>query len=229
MVANLSVFIDSGSLAFRRCSVARAREIEMSAARDRTDEERLVARARSGDGEAFAVLVQRHRDRVWRMLGSWVRDPSDREEVFQEVFLAAFRGVRRFRGDAKFSTWLLQIAVNQGRSYLRRKAVRPGSVEIDGAADADRTLAGASEAATSPSRAPAPDVAAERAQLKERVWALVERLPEDWQGAVRLRYQEEMTQPEIAATLGVPLGTVKVHLHRARRRLAEWIAEERLR
>lgn len=201
----------------------------MSAARDRTGEDLLVERARAGDGEAFAVLVQRHRDRVWGLLSGWVRNPHDREEILQEVFLAAFRGVKRFRGDAKFSTWLLQIAVNQGRSHLRRKATRPHAVEIDAGPDADHALARAAEAPISPARAVRPDEAAEQGQLRDRIWAMVDRLPREWQGAVRLRYIEGLTQPEIAATLGIPLGTVKVHLYRARRRLAEWVAEEGLR
>ena len=229
MVANLASIIDSVAPAPAGRIHARARELQVSAASDRTHEQALVERARAGDGEAFAVLVQRHRNRVWGLLSSWVRDPHDREEVVQDVFLAAFRGVGRFRGEAKFSTWLLQIAVNHGRSYVRRKASRPHHVDIDAAPDADRTLAGVAASPISPARAARPDEEAERGQLRDRIWALVERLPPEWQGAVRLRYIEELTQPEIAAALDAPLGTVKVHLHRARRQLAAWVAEEGLR
>lgn len=191
-----------------------------TSAADRPDSA-LVERARSGDGEAFDELVRRHQDRLWGFLASWVRDPDDRQELVQEVFLAAFRGIGRFRGDARFRTWLFQIAVNQARAFRRRAARRPPLLEIDALTEPDLGL---------PNRpvAPAPDAAAAGREARERIWDLVAEMPESWQAALRLRYLEGLSQPEIARALGVPVGTVKVHLHRARKRLAEAAIVEEL-
>jgi RNA polymerase sigma-70 factor (ECF subfamily) len=168
---------------------------------------------------------------VWRFLATWVSEHEDREELVQEVFLAAHRGIRKFRGDARFSTWLLQIALNQARGFRRTRARRPREVSLPERLDGEDWLeeqvaAGFSGTSTADERV---DVVAARRQISARVWTLVEQLPEEWQAAMRLRYQEEMSHPEIAEVLGVPVGTVKAQLHRGRRRLAEWLAEEGIR
>jgi RNA polymerase sigma-70 factor (ECF subfamily) len=187
--------------------------------------------ARRGDVEAFGALVTLYQGRVWRFLATWVSEHEDREELVQEVFLAAHRGIRKFRGDARFSTWLLQIALNQARGFRRTRARRPREVSLPERLDGEDWLeeqvaAGFSGTSTADERV---DVVAARRQISARVWTLVEQLPEEWQAAMRLRYQEEMSHPEIAEVLGVPVGTVKAQLHRGRRRLAEWLAEEGIR
>ena len=145
----------------------------------------------------------------------------------QEVFLAAHKGIGKFRAEARFSTWLLQIAINQARGHRRRLARRPKEIELPVRGEGEEQLSG-SAAGTAPWQAGGPDPYEEavRSELRAKVWGLIERLPEEWQSAMRLRYLEEMTHPEIAEILGVPVGTVKAQLHRGRQRMAEWLAEE---
>jgi len=187
-----------------------------------------VRRARRGDVQAFGTLVTQYQDRVWRFLATWVSEREDREELVQEVFLAAHRGIRRFRGEAQFSTWLLQIALNQARGFRRSKARRPREVSFPEWGDGEEWLdnQGASGLSGTSTAQEGVDDAAARKQISARVWTLIEQLPEDWQAAMRLRYQEEMSHPEIAEVLGVPVGTVKAQLYRCRQRLAEWLGEE---
>jgi RNA polymerase sigma-70 factor (ECF subfamily) len=188
----------------------------------------LVRSARRGDVQAFGTLVTLYQDRVWRFLATWVTEREDREELVQEVFLAAHRGIRKFRGDAKFSTWLLQIALNQARGFRRSKARRPREVSLPESGEGEGWLdkQGAAGFSGTPAAADSVDDVAARRQISARVWTLISQLPEEWQAAMRLRYQEEMSHPEIAAALGVPVGTVKAQLHRGRHRLADWLDEE---
>ena len=182
---------------------------------------------RGGDTAAFGELVSRYQGRVWRFLASWVPEPEDREEIVQEVFLAAHRGIGKFRGEARFSTWLLQIAVNQARGHRRKLARRPRLVELPTRGEGEDNLGAdtGSEPAFLQDGGADPYEQATRRELQAKVWTMIERLPEEWQSAMRLRYLEEMTHPEIAEVLGVPVGTIKAQLHRGRQRLAEWLAE----
>ncbi|MFQ5742277.1 MAG: RNA polymerase sigma factor [Acidobacteriota bacterium] len=192
------------------------------------EEKGLVQRARGGDVAAFADLVKRYQRPLWRFLTTWVPDPQEREEVVQEVFLAAYRGIRKFRGQARFSTWLLQIAINRARGQRRRLARRPKLVPLrqpgKGEDPLDEGPAGWPSGSTG--NQASPEEVVSRRQVYRRIWELVERLPEGWQAVMRLRYLEEMTHPEIAEVLGVPVGTVKAQLHRGRQRLAAWLEKE---
>lgn len=191
------------------------------------DDAALVRRAKRGDVSAFGELVSRYQERVWRFLATWVPEPEDREEIVQEVFLAAHKGIGKFRGEARFSTWLLQIAVNQARGHRRKLARRPREVELPTRGEGEGDLGGdVSGEVRLEDRGADPFEQAAQRQIRAKIWTMIERLPEGWQSAMRLRYLEDMTHPEIAGVLGVPVGTVKAQLHRGRQRLAEWLAEE---
>jgi RNA polymerase sigma-70 factor (ECF subfamily) len=171
---------------------------------DEQTDEQLVARSADGDGEAFGVLVTRHRDRAWAVAIRTLGDPGDAEDAVQEAFLSAFRQARSFRGDAKFSTWLHRIVVNACLDRMRKSRARP-AVPIDDAVSA--TLAdphdyyAAAETAT--------DVAAALARLSD-----------DQRLAIVLVDLQGLPVEEAALALGVPTGTVKSRCHRGRAQLA---------
>jgi RNA polymerase sigma-70 factor (ECF subfamily) len=172
------------------------------------DESQLVARARRGDSAAFGRLALRHRERVrgllFRLLGA-----ADVDDEEQEVFLAAWRGLGGFRGEASFATWLASIVVNRARRVLRRRR------EVPAALDAEHPDPGA-----------APPERARAAERNGRVVRAVSALPVKLRIAFVLRYVEGMSGEETARVLGIPSGTVRSRLFEARRRLAADLAEE---
>lgn len=167
------------------------------------DEERLVARLRAGEAEAFGDLVNRYQHRVFgvalRMLGS----QAEAEEIAQEVFLRVHQNVATFRGEAKLSTWLYAIA---SRLCLNRLAT------------AERRMARSGEEAlgrlSATGEGPAGDL--ERNEVEAALSRAIAELPEDRRIVVVLRDLEGLSYEEIARALGLELGTVRSRLHRAR-------------
>lgn len=176
-------------------------------ARDMDSDRALVSRCTGGDIGAFEQLVERHRDVVVRVAVRIV-GPSDAEDVTQDAFLRAFHRLRRFRGDATFRAWLLQIAHNAAVDHLNRRRGEP--VEDNGEREGS---------VREVDRMPA-----ERLEQRERARRLERKLralsPEH-RAVLVLRDIEGFTYDEIAQITSAPLGTVKVRLHRARRDLIE--------
>jgi RNA polymerase sigma-70 factor (ECF subfamily) len=172
----------------------------------------LVARAKGGDRRAFDELVERHLPRVWRVVYRVLRHREDTEDVVQEVFVTAHRSLRDFRGDAKLSTWLHRIAVTRALNHAERAAekVRRGSEPID-------------EIAEPASTAPTPLHALEAKELRRRLADCLEKVPEAWRAVLALRDAEQMAYEEIAAVLGLALGTVRSRLARARALLQQCV------
>jgi RNA polymerase sigma-70 factor (ECF subfamily) len=168
-----------------------------------TDEE-LVAAARSGDHSAFDSLVRRW-DRkiqgaVYRVLGS----EEEARDVAQEAFLKAYRGLGSFRNEARFSSWLYQIALNLCRDRLRRR--RAGVlVSLE---DMGETEAGVAQ------RGPSALAVVEARDLSQAVARAVQELPEDQREVIVLKEYEGLTFLEIAEVLGLPPSTVKTRLYR---------------
>ncbi|HZP59698.1 MAG TPA: sigma-70 family RNA polymerase sigma factor [Opitutaceae bacterium] len=161
----------------------------------------------NGDRAAFGELVLRHQSAVRLFLRQLTRgDAALADDLAQETFLQAYRGLGRFRGESAFSTWLLGIAHNHWRNARRRQR------EI------------AWEAAEFPApeeNVPSPAAAAE---LKQDLAAALKQLDSDEQTALHLFYQQGLTHPEIAAVAGWPLGTVKTHLARGKEKLRHLLA-----
>jgi len=174
-------------------------------------ESEWVDRARAGDTEAFRKLVERHGDRAYglayRMLGS----AAEAEEAAQDAFLRAWRALPQFRGESSFSTWLHRIVV---RRALDRQAVLKTRRAREAPLD---------EAIASDTVAPA----GPEGDLKRTLDRLLESLSDVQRAAVMLYYYEDRSVDEVARMLGLPEGTVKTHLHRARGHLrAGWLAQE---
>jgi RNA polymerase sigma-70 factor (ECF subfamily) len=163
-------------------------------------EQDLVRRAKAGSREAFGQLVSRFQLPVYRVVRGILSDPSASEDVAQEVFLKAFAGLARFRGEAGIFTWLYRIAVNEA---LRARKQR-GFVDLDAVAEVE---------------APAPEPDAEPAPTLATLEALLKKLPDDFRAIVVLRDLEGLSYTEISETLEIPLGTVESRLFRARQEL----------
>jgi RNA polymerase sigma-70 factor (ECF subfamily) len=169
-----------------------------------TDEE-LVARSIRGDAESFNQLVLRWERPIYALAYRTIGREEDARDVCQETFLRAFRALPRFRGQAKFSSWLYRIAINLCRDWMRRERRAP-MVQLPEDADV-RDLAVAAEPSES-----IEDLVArkEMTGLVKRAMAL---LPEDQRTAIVLKEYHGLTFQEIADLVGCPLSTVKTRLY----------------
>lgn len=173
----------------------------------------LIRRCRDGDADAFGSIVASYQSRifatVFRILGS----AEDARDLAQETFLRAWSRLETFREGARFSTWLYTIALNLTRSELRKRKVRKDirPVSLDAAREADEGTN-----ADPPDPGIAPEEAAGRRELYERARREIEALDPDSREVVVLRDMQELSYDEIATVLGVPVGTVRSRLHRAR-------------
>jgi RNA polymerase sigma-70 factor (ECF subfamily) len=164
------------------------------------------------DREAFGKLVDRHKAGVFALLYRLLGKCDEVEDIAQNVFLAAYRGLRAFKSKAQFGTWIYRIAYNHAVSELRRRRSRLEH-EQQPSVDADSGL-----------ETPVPDTrnsSPEEKAISGQVWEAVNRLPTPSRAAIELYYRQGFRYPEIAEALSLPLGTVKTHLHRARRQLRE--------
>jgi len=185
-----------------------------------TDEE-LIARAQSGDDEAFAVLVRRHADLVYTVVLRVVGNEDDADDVAQEAFVRAHRALGRFRGDSKFSSWLYRIAVNRALTHLKKRKRRGATVDL---ASGPHIEAAVESVETG--KDPASFVLDE--EFRRQVREAVGELPPRYRAVVTLFYLEERSYKEVAEILGVPMGTLKTHLHRARSLLKDLLTERHL-
>jgi RNA polymerase sigma-70 factor, ECF subfamily len=162
--------------------------------------------------EAFAILLPRYRDKVFRLTFSMLRDRAMAEDTTQDVFMRIWRALPGFAGQSQLSTWIYAIAKNGSLSELRKR--RP-TVSLDQNDDDDSY-----NPAVAALAAPEADDSA-----TVSVGQLLEQLPERYRQAVVLFYMEDKSYEQTAASLGLPLGTVKALLHRARKRLIELTKE----
>ncbi|MDY7075561.1 MAG: RNA polymerase sigma factor [Chloroflexota bacterium] len=167
----------------------------------------LVARAQQGDEGAFEQLVRQHQRYVFNVAYRVLNDYAEAEDVTQEAFVRAWRGLPGFRGQAQFTTWLYRIVHNLCLNRLPRL-----QRELLQTAPLEEVLAN-----PAPSL---PDVFEAREQMAF-LYAELARMPEKYRLVLTLRYLQHLSYGEIAATLDLPMGTVKTHLHRARQLLME--------
>jgi RNA polymerase sigma-70 factor (ECF subfamily) len=180
-----------------------------------TSEHELLRRAQGGDEDAFAQLVAMHADRVYGTLRRFGLDPTEADEVAQEVFLRAWRGLPRFEQRAQFSTWLYRIAFNEAQRRLGRRP--PAAVSAD--ADGPDPIAAIPD---SPDHEP--DARALERELGEAVDAALSQLPPVLRSAVILRDLEGLSTDEAAAVAGVRPAAFKSRLHRGRLALRPLLA-----
>jgi len=176
-----------------------------------TPEHELVERCRQGNETAFRELVELYKGLVFGLIARSIANRARSEELAQDVFLKVHKGLPYFRGEAKLSTWIYRIVVN----VLSQERPELATVSLD---DDDERR---------PKREPATD---DRSfgdlVMKDRLQKAIERLPIQYQVLVNGHYMKGMRYEDLAAALDLPIGTVKTHLHRAKRQLRHLLETE---
>ena len=196
--------------------------IALSKALETADDPSIVAEVRRGNAAAFAVLMRRYNRRLYRTARAILKDDAAAEDALQEGYVAAYRHIGEFRGEAQLATWLTRIVVNQALQALRRNRREQVVVLFDETA-AEAAESGA--AAESPPSA-IPENAMLRTEMRRLIERKIDELPEAYRTVFMLREVEDMTVDETAAALGIPAATVRSRLFRAKARLRESLAQE---
>jgi RNA polymerase sigma-70 factor, ECF subfamily len=183
-------------------------------------EKELIARITAGETNLFHELIRPYERMVYLSILAMLRNDQEAEDAAQEVMVNAFRHLKNFRGDAKFSTWLVTIAMNEARQRLRKaKAAQLESLDEDKEGrEGDFTPVVLTDWREIPSEA------LEKKEMRQKLREAVEQLPPIYREVLVLRDLEEMNQEETAAALGIPVTLVKVRLHRARMMLQKMLA-----
>ena len=177
-----------------------------------TNEAGLIARILGGEKELFHELIRPYERMVYLTLFSILKNEADAEDGAQEAVISAYRHLTSFRGEAKFSTWLTTIAINEGRKRLRKaKTAAEESIEEEAEGhEGDYTPAPLTDWREIPSEA------LERKEIREALRGAVAELPDIYRQVFTLRDLEELNVEETAQALGINANVVKVRLHRAR-------------
>lgn len=180
----------------------------------------LMLRFQQGDREAFDELIQRNLNTVHALVYRFLREPSQIEDITQDVFLRIFRNAHRYKPTAKFSTWMYRIVANLCFNVMRsRKTRRTYAVDFQGGDD-DETNWQLPDAS-----APAPDTDLQQSELARRIDRAIADLPENQRIAIVLNKYEDQNYEEIAAVLDLTTMAVKSLLSRARSNLRERLAD----
>lgn len=170
------------------------------------------------DRAAFAELIERNKRGVFALITRLLGPIDEVEDIAQNVFIAAYRGLPAFKQNAKFSTWIFRIAYNQSCSALRRiHSRRKKEMPESSGLEVERIPEFVDQNATTQ----------EKKVLHRQVWKAVEKLPTQSRAVIELFYGNGLSYPELADVLELPLGTIKTHLHRAREGLREMLVEKR--
>ena len=172
------------------------------------DESVLIEQARAGNQEAFAALVQQHGAMVYNLALRSLNNTQEAEDIAQESFVRAWKALPSFRADAQFSTWLYRIATNL--CYNRLPRLKSEFDLLDSEAEGDIWDQRQAVEGSFLSR-----------EMRQALFRAVDELPESYRLLITLRHIQGLSYQEIADVTGMPLGTVKTGIFRARRRLRE--------
>lgn len=188
-------------------------------------DQELVNRFKGGDQSAFDEMVSRYWDRIYGMVNQLLRNSQDAEEVTQDAFIRAHRGLANFRGDSAFSTWLYQIATNLARNrywyWWRRKRDKSVSFDAPVSADNATTLAD-----LIPAEMETPDDITVTQEFIDRIALGMEKLSAKHREILTLRNIKNLSYEEIADILAISVGTVKSRIARARESLRAKLGED---
>lgn len=176
---------------------------------DETDQQ-LVERVQAGDRSAFNLLVLKYQHRVLKLVGRFVSDAAEAEDVAQEAFLKAYRALASFRGDSAFYTWLYRIAINTAKNALVSSRRRPVDFDLDLQDPEQYDRHARLKDADTPEGVLLTD------EIREVLEKAMEQLPEDLRTAIVLRELEGLSYEEIAEAMDCPVGTVRSRIFRAR-------------
>ena len=182
-------------------------------------DQQLVQRAQRGDLRAFDLLVLKYQGRIAALVGRYVSDAGEVEDVTQESFIKAYRALGKFRGDSAFYTWLYRIAANAAKNHLVAKGRRPR-------ADATIEDAEGFDEGGMLSESASPEALAMGGELAAVVESAMNELPDELRAALMLREFEGLSYDDIADVLGCPVGTVRSRIFRAREAIDQRVKEQ---
>ncbi|SJZ83179.1 RNA polymerase sigma factor RpoE [Novilysobacter spongiicola] len=178
-------------------------------------DQELVRRVQRGDSTAFDALVRKYQHRITGLIGRYIPDWSECQDVAQDTFVRAYRAIPNFRGDAQFYTWLHRIAVNTAKNHLVAQNRRPPADDVE-VGDAEQFDNGVRLRDND-----TPERELMRQQVEQTVMRVVDGLPGDLRTAISLREVDGLSYEEIAARMECPVGTVRSRIFRAREAIDE--------
>ena len=170
----------------------------------------LVRRVQAGDIKAFDLLVQKYQHKVINLVGRYVSDHAECQDIAQDAFVKAFRAIGSFRGDSQFYTWLYRIAANTANNYLASRARKSPGYTID-VEDAEHF-----EGESGLKEFSNPENLLLTDEIKRTIFDAIDRLPDDLKSAITLREIDGLSYEEIAEVMDCPIGTVRSRIFRAR-------------
>ena len=173
-------------------------------------DKQLVERVRRGDKRAFDLLILKYQHKIISIVGRYLGDRNDVQDVSQETFIKAYRAIPNFRGESAFYTWLYRIAINTAKNHLVSKSRRPPNIDID----IDDGEFQDNSAVLRDNESPQASLATK--QMEEVIFRAIENLPSELRVAVTLREFEGLSYEEIARIMDCPVGTVRSRIFRAR-------------
>lgn len=191
------------------------------AATERRDEAQMIASILAGDAQLYHELVRPYERSVYMMALSYMKNEADAEDVAQEAFLKGFRHLAKFRAEAKFSTWLVSITLNEARSRLRRE----GTVRME-SIDQTPEEGGHISPAVLRDWREVPSEALARKEVRQMLQQAIQALPDLYREVFLMRDVEELSILETSEALSISVASVKVRLHRARMMLQKQLAPQ---
>ena len=190
----------------------------------RTDQE-IVVLARAGEETAYRELIRRYERPLFSLLYRMVRDRELAEDLAQETFIKALNAIESYRPEYKFSSWIFKIANNAAIDHLRRREL--DTLSLEGSPHAETPEAVEATALQIGDRQESPLDAVEARELGGQIEEAIAQLRPEYRSCILLRHVEGRAYEEIAEILGLPLGTVKTYIHRARNELRQALAHLR--
>lgn len=176
--------------------------------------EPLITRCQCGDREAFAELVQRYQKRLYNFIFRTLQNREEAEDAVQEVFIRVFHAIRNYRPESSFTTWLFRIASNYCIDRFRRRKHPTISLTVNAPEGEESTL-------EIPDSTHNPEQLFYNAELQEELTHAIQSLPTKYRMVILLRHQQNLSYQEISEITGLPEGTIKAQIFRARRLLRE--------
>jgi RNA polymerase sigma-70 factor (ECF subfamily) len=166
------------------------------------DDNLLVGKVLAGDTEAYRALVERHRARIFYLGLKFFHNHEEAEDFCQDLFLRAFEKLRSFRGRVPFSAWLYRVAFNLAvnRYHVNRRGLAETDLDVQ-----------------IPDRRASLEGSFEKEELRQSVRKILAGLPDGYNLAIRMHYFDGLSYPEISRATGIPVGTLKSHIFRAKR------------
>jgi RNA polymerase sigma-70 factor (ECF subfamily) len=181
-------------------------------------DQELLDRVGEKDHEAFRQLVEKHQEKVFRLCLGFLKNPQDAEDLAQDVFLSVYKNARRFRGDARVSTWMYRIAVNLCINRLRKESRLKRLISFG-------ILSGSPELERIPGDADTPESLLEKRERREVLNRALERLPSNQRIAFTLHRIEGLSHEEVAEIMECSVSAVESRIHRAKLNLQKHLVD----